>query len=82
MTTLSHACRFGLNVRSSLARVVEPWIMKVESHWSVMKKIVVKKMEVTFRECPQCFFSEHDIHSLLYRLTTEELKHHGINSNY
>jgi hypothetical protein len=54
--------------------------MNRESHWSVMKKTFVQKMEATFRECPQCFFSEHDIHSVLYHLATEELKHYGINS--
>ena len=54
--------------------------MNRESQWSVVKKTVVKKMKATFRECPQCFFSEHDIHSVLYRLAKQELKHHGINS--
>ena len=53
--------------------------MDPESQWSVVKKTVVKKMEATFSECPQCFFSEHDIHSVLYRVAKEELKQHGIN---
>mgnify|MGYP001033396293 CR=1 FL=1 len=44
-----------------------------------MREKVVKKMKAIFRECPQCFFSEHDIHSILYRLATEELKQHEIN---
>ena len=39
--------------------------MDSESQWSVMKETVVETMEATFRECPQCFFSEHDIHSVL-----------------
>jgi len=53
--------------------------MELKSQWSVIKKAVVKKMEATFREWPQCFFSEHDIHSVLYPLAKEELKQHGIN---
>ena len=53
--------------------------MNVESQWSVTKNTVVKRMDATFCECPQCFFSEHDIHSVLYRLAKEELKQHRIN---
>lgn len=58
---------------------MDQWIMDLESQWSVIKKAVVKKMEATFSKCPQCFFSEHDIHSVLYRFVTEELQQHGIN---
>jgi len=54
--------------------------MNHESQWSVVKKTVAKKMEAAFRECPQCFFSEHDVNSVLYRIAKEELRHHGINS--
>ena len=53
--------------------------MDPDSQWSIMRKTVVKKMEATFRECPQCFFSENDIHSVLYRLTKEELEQHRVN---
>jgi len=42
------------------------------------EKTVVEKMEATFRECPQCFFSEHNIHSVLYHLVNVELEQHGI----
>jgi len=52
--------------------------MNPVNQWSVIKKTVVKKTVATFRECPQCFFSEHDIHSVLYRLVVEELKQHEI----
>jgi len=54
--------------------------MDPENQWSVTKRTVAKKMEATFRECPQCFFSEHDIHSVLYCLAKEELKQHEISS--
>ena len=53
--------------------------MNTESQWNAIEKTVVKKMQATFGECPQCFFSEHDIHSVLYRLATQELKQQRIN---
>jgi len=54
--------------------------IKPESKWDILKKIVVERLQATFQKYPHCFFSEHDIHSVLYRLVKEELKHQGINS--
>jgi len=44
-----------------------------EGQWNVIKAAVIKKLQSTFHKCSQCFFSEHDIHSILYGLVNEEL---------
>ena len=51
--------------------------MKREVQWNYLKNKVINNLQVAFRECPQCYFSEHDIHSVLYHLTQEQLKQHG-----
>ena len=50
--------------------------MKREVQWNYLKNKVINNLQVAFRECPQCYFSEHDIHSVLYHLTQEQLKQH------
>jgi len=45
-----------------------------KSQWHIIKNAVTNKLNTTFRANPHCFFSEHDIHSVLYNLTQEQLK--------
>jgi len=54
--------------------------IEVESKWDILKKIVIERLRATFQKCPHCFFSEHDIHSVLYSLAREELKQLGVDS--
>jgi len=54
--------------------------MQSEAQWSNLKKKVLKKLLFTFKRCPHCFFSEHDIHSSLYDIARKELKQLGKNS--
>ena len=44
-----------------------------KGQWSIMKEVVINELQSAFHKCPQCFFSEHDIHSVLYGLVNEEL---------
>ena len=39
-----------------------------------MKNKIINELQAIFRKHPQQYFSEHDIHSVLYRLTQEQLK--------
>ena len=45
-----------------------------KSQWHIIKNTVTNKLNTTFHANPYCFFSEHDIHSVLYNLTQEQLK--------
>jgi len=42
--------------------------MKPGPQWSDLKKKGIEELETTFKSCPHCFFSEHDIHSSLYSI--------------
>ena len=48
--------------------------MKRKVQWNYVKSKVINNLQVAFLECPQCHFSEHDVHSVLYRLTQKQLK--------
>jgi len=54
--------------------------MESERQWNDLTKKVIDKLQTTFKSCPHCFFSEHDIHSTLYSITKKELKQLGIDS--
>lgn len=48
--------------------------------WSDMKSWIVKRVGIAFREYPDYFFTEHDIHSVLYDIAKEELQLYGVPS--
>ncbi len=54
--------------------------MKSKSRWNDVKNKIISELQDIFRNYPQYYFSEHDIHSVLYHLTREQLKQHGENS--
>lgn len=54
--------------------------MKTRSQWIAVKNKVINELPAVFRKHPQYYFSEHDIHSVLYHLTREQLKQHGESS--
>jgi hypothetical protein len=54
--------------------------MKSEIQWSDLTKRVIDKLQITFKSCPHCFFSEHDIHSSLYSIVKQELRQLKIDS--
>lgn len=49
-----------------------------KSQWHIIKNAVTNKLNTTFRANPHYFFSEHDIHSVLYNLTQEQLQQFGL----
>lgn len=51
--------------------------MKSENQWNDLKNKIVDELQDVFRKHPQHYFSEHDIHSVLYHLTREQLKQYG-----
>ena len=54
--------------------------MKSKRHWNEVRNRIINKLQDIFRKYPQQYFSEHDIHSVLYHLTQEQLKQPGENS--
>jgi len=54
--------------------------MKSKSRWNDVKNKIINEFQDIFRNYPQYYFSEHDVHSVLYHLTQEQLKQHGENS--
>ena len=51
--------------------------MKSKNQWNDLKNKIVNELQDVFRKHPHHYFSEHDIHSVLYNLTQEQLKHYG-----
>lgn len=47
------------------------------NQWNKVKNRVINELQDIFRKYPQHYFSEHDVHSVLYHLTQEQLKQHG-----
>jgi len=54
--------------------------MEFERQWENLTKKVINELQMTFKSCPHCFFSEHDIHSSLFGITKKELEQLGIDS--
>ena len=48
--------------------------VKLASNWNDVKDLTVSRLRDTFHEYPNCFFTEHDIHSVLYNIAKEELQ--------
>lgn len=55
-------------------RMVE---LPLEDNWKSVKNAIVDRLIETFCEHPNCFFTEHDIHSVLYNIAKEELRLNG-----
>jgi hypothetical protein len=49
--------------------------MKPNRQWVLVKNRIITDLRSAFGNCPQYFFSEHDIHSVLYGLAQEQLEH-------
>lgn len=47
------------------------------TNWSDVKNLTINRLVERFRKHPYHFFTEHDIHSVLYSITREELKLSG-----
>jgi len=54
--------------------------MESDHQWNELTKKAINELQRTFRSCPHCFFSEHDIHSSLYNIIKKELKQLGIDT--
>ena len=54
--------------------------MEPEHQWNDLAKKVINGLQTTFKSCPHCFFSEHDIHSSLYNIVKKELEQLGTDS--
>jgi len=50
----------------------------VEVDWILTKTSIVKRINKIFQRNPNLFFTEHDIHSVLYNIAEEELQRHGV----
>jgi len=48
--------------------------MRFQHQWNDLTKRVIEELQTTFKSCPNCFFSEHDIHSSLCNIIKNELR--------
>lgn len=55
-------------------------IVEVElaSNWNDVKNLTVNRLGDAFQKHANCFFTEHDVHSVLYNIAKEELQLNGI----
>ena len=56
-------------------RIVE---VELANNWNNVKNSAVNRLRATFHQHPDWFFTEHDIHSVLYNIAKEELQQNGI----
>ena len=51
-------------------------IVEVElaNNWNDVKNLTVNRLRDTFHKHQNCFFTEHDVHSVLYNIAKEELQ--------
>ncbi len=49
----------------------------LENVWNNVKYSTIGRLRKTFQKHPNCFFTEHDIHSVLYSITKEGLQRSG-----
>lgn len=54
--------------------------MELNPQWNDLTKRVIDKLQSTFKSCPHCFFSEHDIHSSLFSIAKKQLEEVGVDS--
>lgn len=48
------------------------------SNWGDVKNLTINRLKESFQKHPNWFFTEHDIHSVLYNIAKEELKLNGV----
>jgi len=48
--------------------------IKPPNNWNDVKNLTVNRFKEIFQRHPDCFFTEHDIHSVLYNIAKEELQ--------
>ena len=51
---------------------------ELASNWNDVKNLTVNRLRDTFQKRPNCFFTEHDVHSVLYNIAKEELQLNGV----
>ena len=56
-------------------RMVE---LRLEDDWNNLKNTIVDQLIEMFHQHPNYFFTEHDIHSILYNISKEELQQSGV----
>jgi len=52
--------------------------MQSGPQWNNSKKKILKELQIAFKSCPHCYFSEHDIHSSLNNIIKNELRKLGM----
>ena len=57
------------------AKVVE---IGLSNNWDDVRNLTVNRLKEAFQKHPSYFFTEHDVHSVLYNIAGEELQLHGI----
>ena len=62
----------------SMLRTEEAIVEVVSRDWSNITNMIKQRTVETFQTCPHYFFTEHDIHSVLYNITNEELQLGGV----
>ena len=50
----------------------------LSSNWGDVKNLTINRLKETFQKHPSYFFTEHDIHSVLYNVAEEELQLNGV----
>lgn len=61
-----------------MLRTEEAIVEVVSRDWSNLTNMIKQRIVETFQTCPHYFFTEHDIHSVLYNITNEELQLSGV----
>lgn len=51
---------------------------ELSNNWIDVRSLTVNRLKETFQKYPSCFFTEHDIHSVLYNIAKEELQLNGV----
>lgn len=52
--------------------------LRLTHDWENVKNTIIDRLIETFDQHPNHFFTEHDIHSVLYNITREELQLNGV----
>jgi len=61
-----------------MLRGEEAIVEVVSRDWNNMIDMIKQRTVEAFQACPYCFFTEHDIHSILYNIASEELQLSGV----
>jgi len=61
-----------------MQRIQEATEVELAVDWSDVKDRIIRQIGEMFHDCPYYFFTERDIHSLLYDVANEELRLGGV----